>query len=137
MIHSHAPRVQPVVAESVADRHRGETCEWSSSAYEACCGELLLGGYSQSAPTLQVGSVYLLPDRPKLEEVADRTFADQTYDNYKVHWPDPLHRGLRTQNWTSLRYRFQFTPADSPRPQAAWRSRTHSRLGNMRGTSSC
>ena len=54
------------------------------------CGELMLGGYSQPAPTTHGGGVYLLPDRPNLEEVPDRTFADQTYDNYKVYWPDPF-----------------------------------------------
>ena len=75
------------------------------------CGELLLGGYSQDAPNMQGGGVYLLPDRPNLEEVPDRTFADQTYDNYKVYWPDPLNRGPRSRNWTSLRYRFGFIPA--------------------------
>jgi hypothetical protein len=74
------------------------------------CGELLLGGYSQPADPLAGGGFYLLPDRPNLEEVPDRTFADQTYDNYKVYWPDPLARGPRRTNWTAQRYRFSFAP---------------------------
>lgn len=76
------------------------------------CGEVLLGGYSQEAPTLAGGGFYFFPDRPNLEEVPDRTFADQTYDRYKVYWPDPLRRGPRSKRpWTGQRFRFEFTPA--------------------------
>ena len=74
------------------------------------CGELLLGGYSQDVDLQDGGGFYLLPDRPNLEEVPDRTFADQNYRNYKVYWPDPQGRGPQTASWTAMNFRFSFAP---------------------------
>ena len=70
------------------------------------CGEVLLGGYHSDTGT---GGSYLLPDLPNLEEVPDRTFADQTYGNYKMYWPSGPTQPL-VSDWTYQNYEFRFTP---------------------------
>ena len=71
------------------------------------CGDVLLGGYHSDTGT---GGSYLLPDLPNLEEVPDRTFADQTYGNYKIYWPSGEDTAPLVSDWNFQGYDFRFTP---------------------------
>src|SRR5207248_6033181 len=66
------------------------------------CGEALLAGYAAPADPRRGGGFDLLPDLPNFEEVPDRTYADQTYGNYKVYWPSGGRPPLRA-SWQGQR----------------------------------
>jgi ATP-dependent helicase YprA (DUF1998 family) len=71
------------------------------------CGELLLGGYQSAG---QAGSMFLLPDLPNFEQIPDRTYADQTYANYRVYWPSGPDRAPLRGSWNADRFEFRFAP---------------------------
>lgn len=89
-------------------------CECGSRCLDllACqtCGEVLLAGYAATADPRRGGGFDLLPDLPNFEEVPDRTYADQTYGNYKVYWPSGGRAPLRA-SWPGLGHTFRFDPA--------------------------
>lgn len=75
------------------------------------CGDVLLGGYAARADADRGGGFDLLPDVPNFEDVPDRSYADQTYANYKVYWPSGPEKTPIEATWGHLGFTFAFGEA--------------------------